>query len=122
MITRFAIAGLGVVLGGSAVFAEATQFDGTYSIAGDVSVCIVGEGDVAGAALRIHDGVLESIESQCQLTNPTNIRDMDAILFDMVCSGEGMEWTDRVFMKRMPDQSLLIVSNGFFNSYPRCPD
>jgi len=31
--------------------------------------------------------MLERIETRCVLANPTNIRDMDAMLFDVQCAG-----------------------------------
>jgi len=110
----------GVLTGGA--WADPSQFDGTYRINPDHQGCVVGEGDVIGAAFRIADGQLTSIESTCTLANPTNIRDMDAMLFDLECSGEGMEWSDRVFLMKKDDGSLLQVVDGMDFTYPPCTE
>lgn len=109
------------LLAGSA-FANTSQFDGDYALGPLELGCVVGEGDVANAAFRIRDGQFFGIESFCRLANPTNIRDMPrAKLFDMQCSGEGMEWTDRVMLMKLDDGSLLRVFNGMAFADPPCP-
>ena len=114
-----AIAGL--VWAGS-VLADASRFDGTYAIDPAVQGCVVGEGDVPGAAIRIEDGQFFGVESVCQLANPTNIRDMDATLFDLQCEGEGMQWSERILLMKMDDGSLLRVVNGLAFANPPCAD
>ncbi len=117
-----AIAGLTLCATVQGAAADANRFDGTYRIIADHEGCIVGEGDVTGAAFRISDGRYESIETLCTLANPTNIRDMDAMLFDMQCTSEGMEWSDRIFMMLMEDGSLVRVINGFALTNPPCSE
>ena len=71
--------------------AEADRFDGTYAIDPGTLACVVGEGDVPGAAIRIEAGRFFGPAIVCQMQNPTSIRDMSAMLFDFACSGEGRE-------------------------------
>lgn len=81
-----------------------------------------------GCASEFSDGRLEvmgdtiyGMESSCRMTNPTSIRDMpNATLYDMVCSGEGSEWTYRAFIANDYDGSLLRYSEGGFTRYLRC--
>lgn len=61
-------------------------------------------------------------EGSCQLTNPTNLRDMPkAKLFDAKCSGEGSEWTYRVMYAPSYDGNTLLryTADGFW-TYVRC--
>lgn len=102
--------------------ADSRQFDGTYAIDPAARVCVLGEGDVPGAAFRIENGRFFGVESECRLANPTNIRDMDAMLFDLQCTGEGTQWSDRIFLMKMDDGSLLRVVNGLAFTNPPCPD
>lgn len=104
------------------VWADAGQFDGRYALDPAARACVFGEGDVAGAGFRIENGRFFGVESECRLANPTNIRDMDAMLFDLQCTGEGMEWSDRIFLMKMDDGSLLRVVNGLAFTNPPCPD
>lgn len=112
-----AIAGLA-----SMAAADSRQFDGTYAIDPAARACVLGEGDVPGAAFRIENGRFFGVESECRLANPTNIRDMDAMLFDLQCTGEGTQWSDRIFLMKMDDGSLLRVVNGLAFTNPPCPD
>ena len=114
-----AIAGL--VCAGSAL-ADTSRFDGTYAIDPGVQGCVVGEGDVPGAAIRIEGGQFFGVESVCQLADPTNIRGMDAMLFDLQCAGEGTEWSERILLMKMDDGSLLRVVNGLAFANPPCAD
>lgn len=90
----------------------ALAFDGTYGTCGatgdDRPLTIVGD-------------VITFYESQCQMTNPTLVRDMDgAVLFDFVCQGEGETWTDRAFLQRTADGGLILVWRGFAQTLSFC--
>ena len=96
----------------------AARFEGDWTI-GDPSACVVGE-DSPNFAFRIRGVVFEGLETRCAMTNPVNIRGMEAVLFDMECEGEGDRWTHRSFM--MIDQSgaLVIINDGFLSVISRC--
>lgn len=113
----YALAGL--VAAGSA-WADTSGFDGRYKLNPGVPGCVVGEGDVINAAFEISNGRFVSIETECRLTNPTNIRDMSAMLFDLTCSSEGTEWSDRIFLMKKDDGSLLRVVDGMAFTNPPC--
>ena len=42
-----------------------------------------------GGALAIRNGTLIGVETSCALTKPVNVRDMDAVLYDLECESEG---------------------------------
>ncbi|MFN7002383.1 MAG: hypothetical protein ACK4NW_02995 [Roseinatronobacter sp.] len=110
-----------IVFAAGAAQADTTRYDGTYAIDPLARDCVVGQGDVPGAAFRIENGRFFGVESVCRLANPTNIRDMEAaMLFDLQCSGEGTEWSDRILLMKLDDGSLLRVVNGLAFTNPLC--
>ncbi|MCU0906564.1 MAG: hypothetical protein MUF73_03770 [Rhodobacteraceae bacterium] len=61
-------------------------------------------------------------ESQCRITNAVAVPGMEgAALADLVCAGEGEEWTDRAFLQPSFDGGLILVRGGFALMLPRCP-
>jgi hypothetical protein len=100
------------------VMADAGAYDGLFRPAPTTDCSIVG-GD--GGALKIEDDVFFGVESQCRMTRATNVRDMDATLYDMDCTGEGEDWTQRALFMRAADDGLILVWNGFAFKYDRCP-
>jgi hypothetical protein len=95
------------------------DIDGTYRLAVDGDCARIGE---PGGALKIEDGVLTGVDSTCRMTNPVNVRDMDAQLFDMACSGEGLDWVERAMVMRAADGGVILVWNGYAFAYDRCAD
>ncbi|MGB1035033.1 MAG: hypothetical protein ACPGVS_08425 [Primorskyibacter sp.] len=99
----------------------AGPFDGTYRPAGDWAQgwdCrSVGQD---GGALAVRDGVLYGIENACQLTNPVNVRDMTAVLYDGQCASEGYTYAERLMLMRLPDRGLAIVRDGAVTTLKRC--
>jgi hypothetical protein len=61
-------------------------------------------------------------ESFCELNSETNIRGMDAVLFDAMCSSEGEDYTQRImFMKSVePQGAIYIVNDGWSGHFLRC--
>lgn len=92
-------------------------FEGTYRPTIDADCARVGE---TGGALQIADGVFHGLETECQMTMPTPVRDMDAVLYDMSCSGGGTDWQERALFMNAADGGLIMVWNGFAFHYDRC--
>lgn len=110
---------LGLVLSVSPAAAQdAARFDGLWRASPTTDCSVVG-GD--GGALKIEGGVFHGAETSCRMTKPVNVRDMEARLFDMVCAGEGTEFTERAMMMRAADGGLILVWNGFAFKYDACP-
>lgn len=97
--------------------AWAAGVDGVYKLS-DASDCTrIGED---GGALQIARGVFYGVGSQCRMINEVPIRNMNASLFDMMCSGEGAEWVERAMVMRGADEQLILVWNGYAFAYPKC--
>ena len=117
-----ALLSLFVIFKGAFASASVTQFDGEYSYTdGPPSECIITGADVQNAGFRISMGVYFGIELSCRLSNPVNVRGMTAVLFDFQCSGEGMEWEERVLLQRLNDGRLLMAYEDWATIYHPCP-
>ena len=102
------------IFGGTAVSALPVP-DGTY----EQGAC-TGE-EASDGRVTVSGESVAFWESTCQATNPTNVRDMGgAVLYDMVCSGEGETWTRRMMLMQGPEGRLVIVRAGFASTYARC--
>jgi hypothetical protein len=74
----------------------------------------------ASGAIRFSESAFWGTETECELTNPVEIRDMDGILFDMVCWGEGIQYTERMLILHENDGGLTIHSRGYTSTYTLC--
>lgn len=109
-----------MVLGASAV--AQSQFDGMYRPVGEVYeawACTQDSVGRDGGAMAVKDGVFYGIESSCDLTNPVNVRDMEAMLFDAVCTAEGETYEHRLMLMKTKT-GLVFVQNGFAFELKRC--
>ena len=103
-----------VALVASASAIHATPFDGLYAPAGSFESwsCKSEELGGDGGAVGVMNGNLHGVENDCKLTNPTNVRGMDAILYDAVCSGEGEQYSYRLMLMRH-DRGIYLIGNGY---------
>ncbi len=69
--------------------------------------------------IQIRRGVLSGTENDCRMTNPVEVRDMDATLYDLVCVGEGMEWEERAMIMRSA-RGVVIIRRGYAQDFDRC--
>lgn len=103
-------AGLLAVLAASPVTAQDVRYSATCGALFDDGLITL-----SGDLLMFH-------ESQCRITNAAPVSGMaGAALADLVCAGEGEEWTDRAFLQPSHDGGLILVRNGFALMLPRCP-
>lgn len=72
-----------------------------------------------GGALAVQDGKFYGVENTCELTNPTAIRGMDGILYDAVCTGEGMTATLRMMLMQV-EGGLAVIRDGSVTTLKRC--
>ena len=54
--------------------------------------------------------------------NPLDLRDMDATLYDMICTGEGAAWQERAMLMRAASGGLILVWDGYAFEYEACPE
>ncbi len=112
---RRALAGLAAL---AAPPALAEGYDGRYKLTRDAD-CAAPLG--SEGFLRIEDGVFHGAESQCSMTNPIDVRDMEATIYDMLCTGDGLTWSERAIVMRGAEGDLVLVWDGYAFSYPACP-
>ena len=67
---------------------------------------------VDGGALAIQDNALIGVENYCELTDPVQVNGMDAILYNGECSGEGMEYSERIMLMKS-DHGVYVIQDGF---------
>ena len=94
-------------------------WDGLWR-ASPTASCVYTGGE--GGALKIENDVLFGVENECRMTSPVNVRDMDALLYDMKCEGEGVSFTDRAMFMTASDGGLFLIWNGYAFKYDRCGD
>ena len=70
--------------------------------------------------LEITETTYFGYEDTCELTNPVNIRDMDAILFDAVCHGEGGNKTSRLMIAVEGENQIMLHQHGFTTLLETC--
>lgn len=99
--------------------AAASPFDGVWR-ATPTAQCDGTAGD--GAILRIEDDTLYGAGAECRMTRPVNVRDMDAMLYDMVCAGDETTFTERALMLNAADGGIVLVWNGYAFKYEACSD
>ncbi|SDJ40935.1 hypothetical protein [Aliiruegeria lutimaris] len=103
-----------------AAVAEAqSPFDGLYYPTGSAGWDCRTLGADMGA-LGVLDGFLEGVENRCAMTNPVNVRDLPAVLYDLECSGEGTTYAERVMLMRS-DQGIYVIRDGYVAEWSRCP-
>ena len=73
-----------------------------------------------GTALKVEDDVLYGVENQCRMSRPVDVRDMDAILFDMECEGEAENFVERAMFMGATDGGLYLIWDGIVFKYESC--
>lgn len=98
--------------------AGADTFNGIYS-QGDGAVCapVAESQDV----VRIEDGVFHGVQTECRMENPVDVRDMNAVLYDMQCEGDQTAWSARALFMTAADGGLIMVWDGYAFKYDPCP-
>ena len=77
----------------AATSANSGEFDGW---------CIPGDGCTGDE--KIENDSFSTCEETCKMTNPTQVRGMDALLYDIVCAGDGSSATStRTLFMRYKD-------------------
>ncbi|AZV77651.1 hypothetical protein EBB79_06925 [Parasedimentitalea marina] len=97
----------------------AAPFDGLYTSVDGTWSCNPEDLGMDGGVLGIQGAYLHGLENTCELTKPTSIRGMDAVLFDAQCSGEGEQYSYRVMIMRH-EEGLYLVQDGLVADWRRC--
>jgi len=98
----------------------ANPYDGVYKQTANAECALVG---VDGGAVKIEDNIFYGVEVECLMTNPVDISDMEATLFEMQCSGDSETWTERaMLMPDAEDTGLYMIWSGYAFRYDRCEE
>jgi hypothetical protein len=75
-----------------------------------------------GGAVGIQGQSLVGVENSCRLENPFAIPGLDAMAFDLACTGEGLPHDGgRVLLVPLDDGGLGLVRDGSVVVWARCP-
>lgn len=111
---------LAIALTLAPVLVAAGPYDGVYKQSANAECALVG---VDGGAVQIKDNIFYGVESECRMTRPVKVLDMDATLYTMQCTGEDTVWTERaMLMADKQDDGIIMVWNGYAFRYSRCAD
>jgi hypothetical protein len=101
------------------ITASANPFDGVYKQTANAECALVG---TDGGALEIKDGIFYGVESECRMTRPVNVVDMEATLYTMQCTGEGSVWTERAMLMKPAEDpdGLIMIWDGYAFVYEAC--
>jgi hypothetical protein len=98
----------------------ANPYDGVYKQTANAECGLIG---VDGGSLKIEDNIFYGVEVECLMTNPVDVDQMDATLYEMQCSGEGETWAERAML--MPDAEntgIYMIWSGYAFRYDQCED
>lgn len=117
-----ALALVAALLAATVVASGATSgpYDGLYVPEGMNWSCRADQLGMDGGALAFRGDELVGVENYCKLTQPTQVRGMNAVLFDAVCSGEGEEYTERVMLMPHFQNGIYIIRDGGVADWRRC--
>lgn len=74
-----------------------------------------------GGAVGIQGATLHGVENACTLENAFPIPGMDAMMFDLTCTGEGQTYDGGKVILVPTETGLGLVRDGFVNTWQRCP-
>lgn len=97
---------------------SASPYDGVYKQTANAECALIG---VDGGALKIEADIFYGVEVECRMTNPVDVDQMDATIYEMKCTGEGATWSERaMLMPDAEDTGLYMIWNGYAFRYDRC--
>ena len=100
--------------------ALATPYDGLYRPNYDFALgwdCTTVGMD--GGALALEGDRLIGLENACRLSAPVEVRDMNAVLYDASCSGEGETTSERI-MLMAHEFGVYVIRDGMVLDWLRC--
>ena len=74
---------------------------------------------VEGGALAISDDTYIAPGAECRLTAPIEVRDMNAVLYDISCASPDGDATDRVMILGH-DFGVYVIADGLVLDWIRC--
>ncbi len=99
--------------------AAAGPFDGKYRYNEHWDCSKLGQD---GGAISISETTYIGVEQRCNLTNPVEVRGMNATLYDAQCSAEGSIYKSRIMLLKSASEKLYIVNEGSVSIWQKCPE
>ncbi len=72
-----------------------------------------------GGALQVEGETLRAVENTCTLSDPVDVRDMAAVLYDASCTGEGGASEGRI-MLMTHEFGIYVIRDGFVLDWISC--
>ncbi len=102
------------------VAAAAGPFDGLYRPNYDwASAWDCTSVGIDGGALAVEGETLRAVDNSCTLTDPVDIRDMEAVLYDAACTGAAGASEGRIILM-LHDFGIYVIRDGFVLDWIRC--
>ena len=102
-----------------AAHAQDVTFDGLWR-ADPATPCIhTGE---EGSALKVEDGTLYGTPTTCRMSEPVNVTDMQAVLYNMECETDEDTFDGRAMFMNAADGGLLLIWDGYAFKYDACEE
>ncbi|WP_322895773.1 MULTISPECIES: hypothetical protein [unclassified Yoonia] len=73
-----------------------------------------------GGAVAIEGNWLIDVENACELTNPTDVRGMNAILYDGQCAAEGEEYVERIMLMEQAHGGVFVIRDASVDLWKPC--
>lgn len=107
---------LAIITGIAGSTHAAPVFDGLW--ASNPDSCNAANTDMV--PMQIIGDIIQHYESRCKIANPLLIPGMNGQVFDLVCAGEGEEWTSRGLLLLNEDDSIVYSHDGWSVIMYRC--
>lgn len=96
----------------------AGPYDGVFKQVANADCGLVG---LDGGSVEIKDNIFRGVDVDCDMSDPVNVVNMDATLFNMNCSGSDQVWTERAMLMRDKETNgLIMIWNGYAFVYDAC--
>ena len=103
----------------AAAMAQDYSFEGLWR--SDPAEACVYTGE-AGSALRIDETTLAGATATCEMSEPVNVNDMQAVLYNMTCEGGNETFDSRAMLMSAADGGLYLVWDGYVFKYDSCTE
>ena len=99
--------------------AQEHSFDGLWR-ADPATACVhTGDDDTA---LKVEDDTLYGASTACSMSNPVDVTDMQAVLYDMTCEADDDTFDGRAMFMKAADGGLLLIWDGYAFKYDACEE
>jgi hypothetical protein len=117
---RTQLAAAVLILIGTAALAD-TPFEGVYlPLKADPATWDCRNIGFEGGAVAIEGNWLIDIENACELTNPTPVRGLHAILYDGQCAAEGEEYVERIMLMEQAHGGVFVIRDASVDLWKPC--